>query len=123
MNTQSPIVYVVDDDKSVRKALQRLLRAAGFRVQIFASGEAFCAHLDSLEPGCLILDIGVPGETGHDVRMRLAERRTGWPIIAISASDHDATRERALQLGAGAFFTKPVDGQALIDAIRWTLTR
>lgn len=123
MNTQNPIVYVIDDDKSVRKALERLLRAAGFRVQTFASGTEFRACLDSLEPGCLILDIRMPGETGHDVQMRLAERRTDWPIIAISAHDHDETRERARQLGAAAFFRKPVDDQALIDAIRWALTR
>lgn len=123
MNTKAQTVYVIDDDESVRKALGRLLRAAEFRVDIFASGREFLSRVDGIEPGCLIVDIHMLEETGHDVQVRLAERRIDIPVIAISAHDDNEIRERARQLGAASFFRKPVDGQALIDAIRWALAR
>ena len=113
------MVYLVDDDESVRRALQRLLRSAGFEVKAFSSAEAFLQseNLDVRE--CIVLDIRMPGLTGFDVQEKLASKGIRIPVITVSAFDDAETRERARKLGAVAFFRKPVDGQALIDAIHW----
>jgi FixJ family two-component response regulator len=114
-------IYIVDDDDSVRRALSRLLRSAGMNCESFASGEALLDHLPDDACGCLIMDIRMPGLTGHDVQARLRMRGTTIPVIALSAQDDDETRERARALGAVTFFRKPVDDQALLDAIKWLL--
>jgi FixJ family two-component response regulator len=98
-------IYIVDDDDSVRRALSRLLRSAGMNCESFASGEALLDHLPDDACGCLIMDIRMPGLTGHDVQARLRMRGTTIPVIALSAQD----------------FRKPVDDQALLDAIKWLL--
>jgi FixJ family two-component response regulator len=113
------VVYLIDDDESVRRALQRLLRSAGFEVKAFSSGEAFLQS-ENLDVGaCIVLDIRMPGLTGFDLQEKLASRGIRIPVITVSAFDDAETRERARKLGAVAFFRKPVDGQALIDAIHW----
>ena len=113
------MVYLVDDDESVRRALQRLLRSAGFEVKAFSSAEAFLQSENLDVRACLVLDIRMPGLTGFDVQERLASMGIRIPVITVSAFDDAETRERARKLGAVAFFRKPVDGQALIDAIHW----
>jgi len=113
------VVYLVDDDESVRRALQRLLRSAGFEVKAFSSAEAFLQSENLDVRACLVLDIRMPGLTGFDVQERLASMGIRIPVITVSAFDDAETRERARKLGAVAFFRKPVDGQALIDAIHW----
>jgi FixJ family two-component response regulator len=115
------MVYLIDDDESVRRALQRLLRSAGFDVRAFASAGDFLESERSSERACIVLDIQMQGITGFDLQERLASRQIRIPTIAVSASDDSETRERARKLGAAAFFRKPVDGQALIDAIHWTM--
>ena len=116
------MVYLIDDDESVRKALQRLLRSAGLDGKAFSSAEEFLQSGDLDEKGaCIILDIRMPGLTGFDLQEKLASKGIRVPVIAVSAFDDAATRERARKLGATAFFRKPVDGQALIDAIQWAL--
>ena len=113
------MIYIVDDDDSVRTNLARLMRSAGFSTQVFASAEDFLAAADTLEPGCLLLDITLPGQSGFQLQSELNRRHVNLPVIAVSARDDCGTRDLARQLGARCFFRKPVDAQALIDAIQW----
>lgn len=116
------MIYLIDDDESVRKALQRLLRSAGLDVKAFSSAEEFLQSENVCEEkACIILDIRMPGLTGFDLQEKLASKGIRIPVITVSAFDDAATRERARRLGATAFFRKPVDGEALIDAIRWAM--
>ena len=116
------MVFLIDDDESVRKALQRLLRSAGLDVKAFSSAEEFLQSANLAEKGaCIILDIRMPGLTGFDLQEKLASKGIRIPVITVSAFDDAATRERARKLGATAFFRKPVDGEALIDAIHWAI--
>jgi FixJ family two-component response regulator len=113
------MVYLIDDDESVRRALQRLLRSAGLDVRAFASAEEFLESGNLSQRACIVLDIQMRGLTGFDLQEKLASKEIRIPTIAVSALDDAETRERARKLGAAAFFRKPVDGQALIDAIHW----
>ena len=113
------MVYVIDDDESIRRALQRLLRSADFEVSVFASAEEFLQSGNLDERACVVLDIRMPGLTGFDLQEKLASMGIRMPVIIVSAFDDLDSRERARKLGAVAFFRKPVDGQALIDAIHW----
>jgi FixJ family two-component response regulator len=113
------VVYVIDDDESIRRALQRLLRSADFEVRVFASAEEFLQSGNLDERACVVLDIRMPGLTGFDLQEKLASMGIRMPVIIVSAFDDADSRERARKLGAVAFFRKPVDGQALIDAIHW----
>ena len=116
------MVYLIDDDESVRKALQRLLRSAGLDVKAFSSAEEFLQSGNLAEKGaCIILDIRMPGLTGFDLQEKLTAKGIRIPVITVSAFDDAATRERARKLGATAFFRKPVDDEALIDAIHWAM--
>lgn len=115
-------VYLLDDDDSVRKALSRLLRAEGLNSQAFSSGEAFLAGLPESAHGCVIMDIRMPGLTGPEVQQQLRQRGQHIPVIALSAQDDEQARHRARELGAVAFFRKPVDDQALLDSIHWLLS-
>lgn len=115
-------IYIVDDDHSVRRALGRLIRSEGLNSEAFASGELFLAGLSADAQGCVVMDIRMPGLTGHDVQQRLRLRGQKIPVIALSAQDDDESRNRARELGAVAFFRKPVDDQALLDSIHWLLS-
>lgn len=121
--SQSEKVYLVDDDASVRKGLGRLLRAAGYDVQVLASAEAFLSLLPIESGGCAILDARMPGLSGTSLQDAMREQGTDIPVIFVTAEDDEKTRERARFHGAAAFFHKPVDGQALIDAIEWALEK
>jgi FixJ family two-component response regulator len=116
------MVYLIDDDESVRKALQRLLRSAGLDVRAFASAEEFLQSGNLSQGACIVLDIQMRGLTGFDLQEKLASKGIRIPTIAVSALDDAGTRERARKLGAAAFFRKPVDGQALLDAIWWAIS-
>jgi FixJ family two-component response regulator len=113
------MIYIVDDDDSVRTNLARLMRSAGLSSQVYASAEDFLAAAGTLEPGCLLLDITLLGMSGHQLQAELKRRRVNLPVIAVSARDDADTCDLARQLGAHYFFRKPVDAQALIDAIQW----
>ena len=115
------LVYVIDDDESVRRSFGRLLRSAGLKGETFASAEEFFAQPKQAEDSCILVDIRMPGTTGFDFQQRLNERCMTIPTIVVSASDDELIREHAKQLGAVAFFRKPVDDQALIDAIWWAI--
>lgn len=110
-------VYLVDDDESVRKALSRLLSASGHAVKAYASPERFREELDLDATGCLLLDMTMPDVTELHVQQRLLEMGAALPVIAVSARDDNQARESARELGAAFFLRKPVDDQALIDAI------
>lgn len=114
-------IYIVDDDDSVRRALERLVRSAGMHAVIFSSGEEFLNGLPGQVNGCVVIDIRMPGLTGHDVQTILRACGHTIPVIALSAEDDEEARQRARGLGAVAFFHKPVDDQALLDSIDWIL--
>ena len=113
------MVYVIDDDESVRKALKRLLRSADLDVEMFSSAEEFLSNPRQDQDACILIDIQMPGLTGFDLQKRLLSQQVRIPVIVISASDDSKTREHARDLRAVGFFRKPVDDQALLDAIWW----
>lgn len=116
-----PIIYVIDDDASVRKALQRLMNAAGLDCSAFASGSDFLKDVPADASGCVIMDISMPEMTGQQLLAKLKEMGFRMGVIALSAMDTPETREQARKLGATSFFRKPVDDQALLDAIHWAM--
>lgn len=101
----------------MRRAMQRLFRAAGLKVEAFEGGAEFLTSLQTHQPDCVILDLHMPGMSGFDVQERLCAARVRVPVIVITGHDMPEARERALAAGAAAYFRKPVDGQALLDAI------
>jgi FixJ family two-component response regulator len=113
------LVFVVDDDSSARRGLTRLLSAAGYDVHGYASADEFLDDLDPGASGCLILDARMPGLSSEALCTELETRGACLPIIFVTADDDPVTRRRAQKLGAVAFFRKPVDGTALLDAIAW----
>jgi FixJ family two-component response regulator len=121
LEKEKNMVYLIEDDESVRKALQRLLRSAGLDVRAFAGAEEFMQSGDLSQGVCIVVDIQMPGLTGFDLQEGLLSKKIRIPTIVISAMDDAETRERARKLGAAAFFRKPVDGQALVDAIYWAV--
>jgi len=117
-STQSgPVIYVVDDDRSMRRSLRRLLKVSGWHVKAFASAEAFLAELETLGDGFLLVDIQLPGITGLELLERLLERAVPWPAIAMSGSSDATVEAQALRLGAILFLHKPFDPQILLDAL------
>lgn len=115
----STIVYIVDDDDAVRDGFARLLRAAGLEPRAYDSAESFLEGVGDEANACVLLDITMPHLTGPQVQARLNERRIALPVITVSARDDDETRAWARALGARMFLRKPVDDQALLDAINW----
>ena len=114
-------VYVIDDDESVRTAFARLLRSANFNAETFSSADEFLQHPRQKKDACILVDIRMPGSTGFDLQQKLISSGIAIPAIVVSASDEALIREHARQLGAVAFFRKPVDDQALLDAIMWAI--
>jgi FixJ family two-component response regulator len=112
-----PLIAVVDDEAPVGKALKRLLRLAGLSVETFASGAAFLSSLQDHPADCVVLDLHMPQMDGFEVQRRLAQTGARVPVIAITGRDSAQARERALAGGATAYLAKPVDGQALLNAI------
>jgi FixJ family two-component response regulator len=116
-----PFVSVVDDDEGVRRAFERLARSAGFETATFSSGEAFLAAIATREPDCVVLDLHMPAVDGLEVQSRMAKAGFHIPVIVVTAYDSPEARDQAMAAGAGAFLRKPVDDQALLDAIQWAL--
>lgn len=115
------IVFVVEDDESVRRSLGRLMRAEGFEVHLYEDAELFLKEVSACPEACLVLDVTMPGINGLAVQNRLREMGIQMPVIFLSARDDDATRREAKQIGAKFFFRKPVDDRTLIDAIDWAV--
>ena len=110
-------VVIVEDDASMRQALGRLLRIAGYMPLAYESAEAFIEDRGAARATCLRLDVQLPGITGFDLRDRLVRDGLAAPIIFITAHDEPKARQRATEGAAVAFLTKPFDGRDLIDAV------
>jgi len=117
MHKDSSLVAVVDDEESVRKALGRLLRAAGFNVDTYASGADFVQSLQRHRPVCLVLDLRMPDVSGFEIQQALTRSGHAVPVVIITGDDSPDSRERALIQGARAYLRKPVDETMLLDAI------
>jgi FixJ family two-component response regulator len=117
MSEEGALVAIVDDEEPIRKALSRLLRLAGFKVETFASGSEFLEALRNDPPKCVILDLHMPGIDGFEVESRLTQDHFNIPVIAITGRDALKDRERILQRGVAALLQKPLDGEALVAAI------
>jgi FixJ family two-component response regulator len=114
-------VYLVDDDTSVRRAVSRLLHAAGIHVRAFASIDEFLGSTVELRRACVVADVLMEGDTGVHLPRRLHAAGRNIPVILLTAEDNGRLRAAAKSAGAAGFFHKPVDAQALIDAIQWAL--
>jgi len=110
-------VYVVEDDTSLRNAVRRLLRSAQYRVITFASAEEFRQSDFKSSPGCLLLDIRLPGISGFELREELLASGVQMPVIFITGHDRDGMEVQAMKLGATAYLRKPFDEETLLGAI------
>jgi FixJ family two-component response regulator len=118
-----PVVFVVDDDISVRESLELLIQAAGWEVRLFASSQEFLARRQTSAPSCLILDVNLPDLNGLELQERIAADQFEMPIIFITGHGDVPMTVRAMKAGAVEFLTKPFGDQALLSAIRNAIDR
>ncbi len=123
MSTATPIVFIVDDDVSVRESLELLVRCEGWQPETFESAQAFLDRPRSLVPSCLVLDVSLPGLNGLELQKRVAAERTDMPIIFITGHGDIPMTVRAMKAGAVEFLTKPFSDEVLLNAIRQALQR
>src|SRR5438309_8642202 len=123
MSDGTPIVFVVDDDVSVRESLELLIRFEGWLPEIFASAQEFLSRPRVLVPSCLILDVSLPGLNGLDLQKRIASDRIDMPIIFITGHGDIPTTVQAMKAGAVEFLTKPFGDDVLLDAIGRAIER
>lgn len=116
-----PTILIVDDNPNVWRALARLMASAGFVWKAFDSVESLMISPDLAGGNCIVADITMPGLSGLDLKHHLNEVRLDTPVIFLTGNDTEATRIAAKEAGAAGYFRKPVDAQALLDAIRWAL--
>jgi FixJ family two-component response regulator len=116
-----PIVVVIDDDFEIREALQGLLRSIGLRVELFGSAQEFLDRARADVPGCLVLDVRLPGRSGLDLYEDMVRANIRLPVIFISGYADVPMSVRAMKAGAVEFLTKPVRHQDLLDAIQWAI--
>jgi len=119
----SPVVFVVDDDISVRESLELLIRCEGWQPETCASAQEFLTRPRALAPSCLVLDISLPGLNGLDLQKRIAVERPDMPIIFITGYGDVPITVQAMKAGAIEFLTKPFNDDALLRAIRQALER
>jgi len=118
------LVYVIDDDASFRTAIERRLKLAGYEVETYSSAEQLLDRLPNVEkPGCILLDVRMPGLTGLELQSCLAERGSILPIIFVTGYSDTPTTVRAIKAGADDFLTKPTSSVQLIDAIEHAMAR
>lgn len=123
MSEQQPVVFVIDDDRSVREALESLLRSVGLKVQVFATTQDFLQSARPDAPGCLVLDVRLPGLSGLDFQRELAKTDGALPIIFITGHGDIPMTVRAIKAGAIEFLTKPFRDQELLDAVQLGIER
>jgi len=123
MPTVTPIVFIVDDDISVRESLELLIQTQGWRPETFASAAEFLARPRALVPTCLVLDISLPGLNGLELQKHIAAERTDMPIIFITGYGDVPKTVQAMKAGAAEFLTKPFDDEVLLGAVRQALER
>jgi FixJ family two-component response regulator len=121
--TLLPIVFVVDDDISVRESLELLIRSEGWHVETFGSAGEFLDHPRAGVPSCLVLDVSLPGLNGLELQKRIASQRSAMPIIFITGHGDVPMTVQAMKAGAVEFLTKPFRDEALLSAIRQALER
>jgi FixJ family two-component response regulator len=119
----APFVFIVDDDFSMREAIEQLVRAAGWCPEAFGTAEEFLRQPRPKGPSCLILDVGLPDLNGLEVQKRIASRCAEMPIIFITGRGDVGTTVQAMKAGAVEFLTKPFSAQALLEAIRGAVER
>jgi FixJ family two-component response regulator len=117
MVQEEPTVFVVDDDPSVLRSLQRLLRSAGWATETYDSAEEFLRARDPAAAGCVILDLAMPDIDGLEVQRRLVEAGLPLPIIFLTGRSDPPTIVRAMRAGASNFLCKPVDGEQLLASV------
>jgi|1185.fasta_scaffold59306_2 two-component system response regulator FixJ len=120
-STARPLVVVVDDDPSIRKALARLLRSASLEVEVFGSAGDLLARNGSLRPACLVIDVHLPDMNGISLLRQLVAAEPGRPVVMITGDRDPELRLRALQEGAAAVLVKPFDEDQLLDEVRRAL--
>jgi RNA polymerase sigma factor (sigma-70 family) len=123
MPEQKPIIYIVDDDPSVRQSTELLLKSVGFNVKTFVSAQDFLKANLQEDLGCLILDVRMPGISGLDLQEKLVSSKTPLPVIFITGHGTVPMSVRAMKAGAVDFLQKPFEEQDLLDAINRAVTR
>jgi FixJ family two-component response regulator len=123
MSNATPVVFVVDDDISIRESLAALISFAGWQPKAFASAQEFLSHPRGTAPSCLILDLALPDLNGLDLQERVAVDRADMPIIFVTGYGDVPTTVRAMKAGAVEFLTKPFNDQVLMNAIRGAIDR
>jgi FixJ family two-component response regulator len=123
MSAEIPIVFVVDDDRSVRDTLRRLITSVGMTVEVFPTAQAFLSAPRGDAPGCLVLDVRLPGLSGLDLQRELANTHATLPIIFLTGHGDIPMSVQAMKAGAIEFLTKPFRGPDLLDAIRHAIDR
>jgi len=123
MSVDRAVVFVVDDDASMRRSLESLLRSVGNDVRLFASAQEFMQAPRPDAPGCLVLDVRLPGMSGLTFQHELAKAGVGLPVIFITGHGDVPMTVRAMKAGAAEFLTKPFDDQVLLDAIDAAIER
>ena len=118
---ESPLIAIVDDEEAICDALTSLLRSVGWRAESFTSAEAFLQSGQVHTTACLLLDVRLPGGSGLELQQQLRSSQACIPIIFITAHGNEAMRAQALQAGAVAFFAKPFNDTALLEAIHTAL--
>ncbi|HZN67751.1 MAG TPA: response regulator [Tepidisphaeraceae bacterium] len=116
-----PVIFVIDDDASVRRAIRRLVSSLQHTVRLFASAEQFLAHADNGTPGCLILDMRLPGISGLQLQKQLADQKWNLPVIFITAHEDPRSRDAALRAGAMDYLAKPFECEKLLQSVRSAL--
>jgi len=123
MTIRTATVFVVDDDASARVGLGRLIQAASYNARLYSDASAFLKEACQTPNACIVLDMRMSGLAGISLQAELTSRGISMPVIIVTADEDPQTRLRARQAGAVAFFRKPVDGPALLDAIEWAVGR
>ena len=123
MRPASPIVFVVDDDISVRESLELLIRHQGWEIETFASAQSFLDRPKEPVPSCLVLDISLPGINGLELQTRIADQQSSMPIIFVTGYGDVPKTVRAMKAGAVEFLTKPFNDEKLLDAVKQALER
>ncbi|MBV8520831.1 MAG: response regulator [Acetobacteraceae bacterium] len=119
--TSEPTIHILDDDEAVRDSLQLMLEAAGYRTRSWVSGRDLVAALPGIEPGCLLLDVRMPGMDGVAVLGRVRQSRTGLPVIMITGHGDVPLAVKAMKAGAADFIEKPFTQEAIMESIQTAL--
>jgi len=117
MRDSRPLVYVIDDDESVRRSIKRLLKAHGFRAEAFPSADDFLSLASAKHPSCLVLDLSLPGMSGIDLQKEMERRKFDIPIVFITGHGDIPTSVKAMKGGAVDFLPKPFSAKALLEAV------